>query len=197
MKRTDNTDNLVLTALMMGLVCLATFALKVPNPLTQGYVHLGDTFIFMSVLVLGKKNGAIASSVGAALADIFGGYVVFAAGTFVAKGLMAYVMGEFIQRGRLHEDRLAQEAASRGETWKPRLILSLAPYELLAMITGGLVEVVIYIFVNAIVYGNMAVGFVSVPGNTGQFICSMIVAVLLTHALLKTPARKFFRFVHR
>lgn len=197
MRRIEKTDNLVLTALMMGLVCLATFALKVPNPLTQGYVHLGDTFIFMSVLVLGKKNGAIASSVGAALADIFGGYVIFAVGTFIAKGLMAFIMGEFMERGRLHEDRLAEEAASRGDTWKPRLILSLAPYELLAMILGGLTEVVVYIFVNAIVYGNMAVGFVSVPGNIGQFICSMIVAVLLTHALLKTPARRFFAYVHR
>lgn len=197
MRRIEKTDNLVLTALMMGLVCLATFALKVPNPLTQGYVHLGDTFIFMSVLVLGKKNGAIASSVGAALADIFGGYVIFAVGTFIAKGLMAFIMGEFMERGRLHEDRLAEEAAGRGETWKPRLILSLAPYELLAMILGGLTEVVVYIFVNAIVYGNMAVGFVSVPGNIGQFICSMIVAVLLTHALLKTPARRFFAYVHR
>ena len=197
MRRIEKTDNLVLTALMMGLVCLATFALKVPNPLTQGYVHLGDTFIFMSVLVLGKKNGAIASSVGAALADIFGGYAIFAAGTFIAKGLMAIVMGEFMERGRHHEDRLAEEAAANGQTWSPRLILSLAPYELLAMVLGGLTEVVIYIFVNAIVYGNMAVGFVSVPGNIGQFACSMVVAVLLTHALLKTPAKRYFAFVHR
>ena len=197
MRRIEKTDNLVLTALMMGLVCLATFALKIPNPLTQGYVHIGDAFIFMSVLVLGKKNGAIASTVGAALADIFGGYVIFAVGTFIAKGLMAYVMGEFIERGRHHEDRLAEEAAANGQAWSPRLILSLAPYELLAMVLGGLTEVVIYIFVNAIVYGNMAVGFVSVPGNIGQFVCSMVVAVLLTHALLKTPAGKYFEFGHR
>lgn len=197
MRRIEKTDNLVLTALMMGLVCLATFALKVPNPLTQGYVHLGDTFIFMSVLVLGKKNGAIASSVGAALADIFGGYVIFALGTFIAKGLMAYIMGEFLERGRKHEDRLAEEAAAGGAVWEPRLFLSLAPYEFLAMVIGGFVEVVVYVFVNAIVYGNMAVGFVSIPGNTLQFVCSMVVAVLLVHALLKTPAKKYFAFAHR
>ena len=60
MRRVDKTDNLVLTAMMLCLVCLATYALKVPNPFTQGYVHLGDTFIFISVLTLGTKNGAIA-----------------------------------------------------------------------------------------------------------------------------------------
>ncbi len=197
MRRIDKTDDLVLTALMLGLVCLATFALKVPNPLTQGYVHLGDTFIFMSVLVLGKKNGAIASSVGAALADILGGYVIFAPGTFIAKGLMAFVMGEIVERGHKREDLLAEESALKGETWKPTLILSIAPYEFLAMILGGFTEVVIYIFVNAIVYGNIAVGFMSIPGNIGQFMCSMVVAVLLTHALLKTPAGKYFVFAHR
>ena len=99
MRRVEKTDNLVLTALMTCLVCLATYALKIPNPLTQGYVHIGDTFIFMSVLVLGKKNSAIASAVGAAMADIMGGYAIFAIGTFFAKGLMAFVMGLLIEKG--------------------------------------------------------------------------------------------------
>ena len=187
MKRVEKTDNLVLTAMMLCLVCLATYALKVPNPFTQGYVHLGDTFIFISVMVLGKKNGAIASSVGAALADIIGGYAIFAAGTFIAKGLMALVMGLFIEMG----------SRKASETGKDTLILSHSPYELIAMILGGLTEVIIYVFVNAIVYGNMTVGFLSIPGNIGQFACSMVVAVVLMHALLKTPVRKYLTFSHR
>ena len=190
MRRVEKTDNLVLTAMMLCLVCLATYALKVPNPFTQGYVHLGDTFIFISVLVLGKKNGAIASSVGAALADIMGGYAIFAIGTFIAKGLMAYVMGTFIELG-------AKKAAGNPDSGKGTLILSHSPYELLAMVLGGLTEVVIYIFVNAAVYGNFTVGLLSIPGNTGQFVCSMIVAVLLVHALLKTPVKRYLVFAHR
>ena len=187
MRRVDKTDNLVLTAMMLCLVCLATYALKVPNPFTQGYVHLGDTFIFISVLTLGKKNGAIASAVGAALADIFGGYAIFAVGTFIAKGLMAWVMGTFIEMG----------AHKATESDKDVRILSHSPYEIIAMVLGGLAEVIIYVFVNAAVYGNLNVGLLSIPGNIGQFVCSMIVAVVLVHALLKTPVSKYLTFAHR
>ena len=188
MRRADKADNLVLTALMTCLVCLATFALKIPNPLTQGYVHIGDTFIFMSVLVLGKKNGSIASAVGAAMADVMGGYAIFAIGTFFAKGLMALIMGLLIEKG--HERVLAN-----GES-KIR-IFSLAPYELIAMVIGGLTEVAVYVVVNALVYGNLTVGLLSIPGNAGQFAVSMVIAVVLTHALLKTPVKRYFAFANK
>ena len=194
MRREEKTDNLVLTALMTCLVCLATYALKIPNPFTQGYVHIGDTFIFMSVLVLGKKNGTIASSVGAALADIMGGYAIFAAGTFIAKGLMAFIMGLFIENGYSRHHAHEVSGASQSHQVK---ILSLAPYELIAMVLGGITEVIVYVFVNAIVYGNMTVGLVSIPGNCGQFIVSMVIATVLTHSLLKTPARRFFSFAEK
>ena len=202
MRRVEKTDNLVLTAMMLCLVCLATYALKVPNPFTQGYVHLGDTFIFISVLVLGKKNGAIASSVGAALADIIGGYAIFAIGTFIAKGLMAFVMGTFIEYGARHAARYDASAEKEGHTLpadhrNETLILSHSPYELLGMVLGGLTEVVVYVFVNAAVYGNFTVGLLSIPGNIGQFVCSMIVAVFLVHALLKTPVKRYLTFAHR
>jgi len=55
MARSEKTSKLVLTALMMCLVLLATIAIRIPAPFTQGYVHLGDTMIFISVLLLGKN----------------------------------------------------------------------------------------------------------------------------------------------
>ena len=58
MSNNDKTSKLVLTALMVCLVLLATYIIKIPSPFTQGYVHLGDTMIFLSVLLLGKKGGA-------------------------------------------------------------------------------------------------------------------------------------------
>ena len=193
MKRTEKTDNLVMTAMMLCLICLATYALKVPNPFTQGYVHLGDTFIFVAVLVLGKKNGAIAASVGAALADVIGGYAIFAIGTFIAKGLMAFVMGTFIEYGAKKDT----EKAASGTPVSRKKVLSHSPYELIGMILGGLTEVIVYVFVNAAVYGNFTVGLISIPGNTVQFVCSMIVAVVLVHALLQTPAKRYLVFAHR
>ncbi len=55
----DRTGKMVLTALMACLVLLATYMIRIPSPFTQGYIHLGDTMIFLSVLVLGKKTARL------------------------------------------------------------------------------------------------------------------------------------------
>ena len=95
MNRNEKTYTIVMTAMMTCLVLLTTYTFKIPTPF-QGYVHLGDAMIFLSVLVVGRKNGAVAAAFGSALADLLGGYVAFAPWTFVIKGLMALVMGWFI-----------------------------------------------------------------------------------------------------
>ena len=97
MTGTEKTNKLVLTALMVCLVLLATYIIKIPSPFTQGYVHLGDTMIFLSVLLLGKKGGAAAAGLGSALADLLGGYAAYAPWTFLIKALMAFIMGAFIE----------------------------------------------------------------------------------------------------
>ena len=54
----EKTYKLVMTGLMMCLVTMAIMLFKIP--VFQGYVHLGNSMMFMAVMVLGKKNGAIA-----------------------------------------------------------------------------------------------------------------------------------------
>ena len=62
--RENKTERLVLTALMTAIVFLGTIAIKIPVPLTQGYVHLGNAMVFISVLILGRKNGSFAAATG-------------------------------------------------------------------------------------------------------------------------------------
>ena len=59
--------------------------------MTQGYVHLGDTMVFLGVLMLGKRRGAAAAGLGSALADVLGGFAFWAPWTLVIKSLMAFV----------------------------------------------------------------------------------------------------------
>jgi hypothetical protein len=47
----------VLTGLMTAMVFVLTFTLKVPVPYTSGYIHLGDSMIYLSVIVLGPCMG--------------------------------------------------------------------------------------------------------------------------------------------
>ncbi len=93
-----NTKKTILTGLMMALVTVSTMVFIIPVPFTSGYIHLGDSMIFLSVLILGYRYGAVAAGVGSALADVFVGYANWAPWTLCIKGIMALMMGLAIEK---------------------------------------------------------------------------------------------------
>lgn len=78
---------------MTALVTVGTMVIKVPTPATQGYVNLGDAFIILSAFLFGPAMGFVAGGVGSALADILGGYAIWAPWTLVIKGFMGVIVG--------------------------------------------------------------------------------------------------------
>ncbi|MGN0292826.1 MAG: ECF transporter S component [Lachnospiraceae bacterium] len=90
--------DITVTALMAALVFAGTYYLKIPIPAMGGYIHLGDSMIFLTVCILGKKEGAIAGAIGAALADLLGGYAIWMVPTFFIKAIMALIMGVLAER---------------------------------------------------------------------------------------------------
>jgi uncharacterized membrane protein len=84
---------LAYTGLMTALVLISTWAIKIPVPFTDGYIHLGDSMIFIAAILLGWKYGAFAAGVGSALADIIGGYAHWAIPTLIIKALMGAIVG--------------------------------------------------------------------------------------------------------
>jgi len=78
---------------LMVVVALITLFIRIPLP-SRGYFNFGDVAVVFSGLVLGsltqKRNfwwGAGAGGIGSALADILGGFFMFAPITLVAKGV--------------------------------------------------------------------------------------------------------------
>ena len=179
MSGTEKTNKLVMTALMMCLIILATMIFKVPIPFTQGYVHLGDAMIFLSVLLLGWKYGALAAGVGSALGDILGGFAVWAPWTFAIKGTMAIIMGLFI----------AELIKNPGHS-----MFGIPVKQLIGMILGGLFMTAGYYVAEGAIYGNWVAPMLGVPWNIGQFTVGMVIATILAAALYRTPARKVFTY---
>lgn len=93
-----NMHKLILTSLMTAMVTVSTMAIMIPVPFTGGYIHAGDSMIFLAVLILGWRYGAFASGVGSALADMLSGYANWAFFTLVIKGFMAVFMGTAIEK---------------------------------------------------------------------------------------------------
>ena len=81
------TKKLVLTALSTALILCATLLIQIPLPF--GYVNLGDGFVLLSAFMLGPFWGSLAAGIGSALADVFGGYALYAPATFLIKATMA------------------------------------------------------------------------------------------------------------
>ena len=159
--------NMVLMGLMTCLVIVATMFIKIPIPMTQGYVHLGDSMIFLGVLILGKKNGSLAAAIGSAMGDILGGYAFWAPWTLIIKFIMAFILGIFVER-----------FDKKGE--------------IIGMIIAGVFMTAGYYVASSIMYGSWIVTLADIPWNVGQFVVGMILAGVLYKALDKTPAKKYF-----
>ena len=180
MKTQNNaTMKIVMCALMMCLIMVAILFIRIPIPFTQGYVHPGDAMIFLAVLVLGWKYGAIAAAFGGMLGDVLGGFAAWAPWTFAIKGIMAIIMGIII------------EAAFRKvNAGKTRIIVM----EIVAMVIAGAVMTFGYYVAEGIMYGNWITAAIGIPWNIGQFAVGMVLALILAEALCKTPIKTYFTY---
>ncbi|EOD00710.1 ECF transporter S component [Caldisalinibacter kiritimatiensis] len=89
-----NTKKLTYGGLMTALVFVATaFVPQIPIPFTQGYVHLGDSMVFVAAILLGWQYGAIAGGLGSALADLYLGFYIWILPTLIIKALMGAIVG--------------------------------------------------------------------------------------------------------
>ena len=172
-------NQIVMTAMFMGMIIALTMIIRVPIPGTHGYIHLGDSMIFLAVLALGKKNGAIAAGFGSALADVIGGYAIYAPVTLVVKALMAVVVAAFIEQAlkRGHFAGTAGKAVIAG-----------------GMIAGGALMVAGYYAAEVVMYGNFIVPLSGVWMNALQCSVGAVLALMLDHSLQNTPAGRMFAY---
>jgi uncharacterized membrane protein len=82
-----------LVIILAGATAALTIVVRVPIPGTGGYLNFGDIAVVFCGLFLGKKMGPLAGGLGSALADIIGGFFIYAPITLVAKGLEGFIAG--------------------------------------------------------------------------------------------------------
>ena len=80
-----------LIAVMSGLVTVATFLVRIPNPM-GGYFNLGDAAVFAVALTFNPIIGGFAGGIGSAIADVIG-FPLFAIPTLIIKGTEGFLAG--------------------------------------------------------------------------------------------------------
>jgi len=81
-----STKNLLITALFAATITALTLFPKIPAP--PGYIHLGDSMIFLAACILPFPCALAAAAVGGALADYISGYPLYIIPTIIVKSLI-------------------------------------------------------------------------------------------------------------
>ena len=84
------TQYYVTTALMIALVMSVTLVTKIELPM--GYLNLGDLVVLVISSIMPLRIAVIAAGVGSALADLFGGYPLYAIFTFFIKIIEVFIV---------------------------------------------------------------------------------------------------------
>jgi uncharacterized membrane protein len=163
------TFDLILTAMSIALVFVATLLLNIKLPITAngGLVHLGTAMLFIISIVFGPKKGAIAGAIGMGLFDLVSGWTLWAPISFLARGLQGYLVG-----------KIAWSNGRNGGS---------VGFNILAAVISVPFMLAIYYVGEAIIFGNFVVPAASIPGNIVQNAVGLIVAIPVAIALKKTP----------
>lgn len=153
------TKTLVMTALMAALIFIATYLIRIPNPATGGYSHLGDCMIFLAVVMLGRKYGAVAAAIGGGMSDLLAGAAVWIVPTLIIKYIMAFIMGTIIQKAP--------------ESHK---------LQLLGAAAGGIFQIIAYTLAKIVIIG-VGPAVLSIPNVTIQTIVGIIVFIVISKLL--------------
>ena len=89
MKKKESLFRKTYTAVFSAIILFSTMLVKFSTGLGKGYIHFGDCFIYISACVLPFPYCLIAGALGGALADILGGYAIWAIPTAIIKILIA------------------------------------------------------------------------------------------------------------
>lgn len=177
-----NVTTLIFTALLTAITVVTTMFLKVP--LGVGYVHLGDSIVFLAVLVLPLPYAIFVGAVGTALADVFSGYAAWSPWSL---GIMAVcVIVTRLVAGNGPGATMPRKTV--------KTILTIPMRELTGYLAGIICVAAGYCVAEIFIYGASIAAFASIPFNLAQAATGAVVAVLLSTVLYKTPIATNFAY---
>ena len=167
--RDNKIKDLVESSLIIALICVGIMVLQIPT--NGGYIHLGDSIIFVSVVILGKRRGALAAGLGGFLADFLSPYAIWAVPTFIIKYIMAYIMGAIVEK----------QHAKNKYSW------------ILGATIGSVWQVFGYALAGTIMF-NLNTALADIPSNVIQSISGAVIAIVIIFAASKTSlSKKLFK----
>lgn len=152
------------TAIFTAIILLSTMLITFSTGLGEGYIHFGDCFIYLTACVLPFPYCLVASALGGALADILGGYAIWAIPTAIIKTLIALPFA------------LACKKEKSEKILNKRIALM--------PIVSGIITILGYFAAECVLY-SVASATLSIIGNSIQAVASGILFYITATALDK------------
>lgn len=168
-----NVKKICLTGLMAAMVTVCTAFIKIPTGINAGYLHFGDSMIYISGCILGPW-ALLASAIGGALADILAGSPQWAIATAIIKALNAV---PFII--------MAAEYKKKNNTVKV-----VNKYTSPMVIVSGLITIFGYLLAEGIMY-SFPSALTSVPFSIVQAVGSAIIFFVVGKIFDKANLQKY------
>ena len=164
----SKTRTLVSAALLATLVCITTaYFLHIPVG-NGGYVHIGDTFIYLAAVLLPTPYAAMSAAIGAGLSDILTGSANWVIATIIIKPIMVLFF-----------------------TSKSTKIIN--GRNVFAAIIAGIVGTFLYMIATGIMYGFVGAFVLSLIGliqPIGSFIVFIIIGLVFDKFKIKEMMKK-------
>lgn len=173
MKKTD-LKKITLTAIFAALIAVMTAFIKVPTGINEGYLHFGDSMIYLAACLLGPYT-AVAAALGGALADILAGAAVWAIPTAIIKACNSV---PFIIATAMY-------VKNKGS----HKIIHLST--LLMTVVSGLITIFGYLLAEGLMY-SFPSALTSVPFSIIQATGSAIIFILVGYTLDAVKIQKYF-----
>lgn len=149
------------TAIFTAIILLATSVIKFSTGLGEGYIHLGDSFVYLTACILPFPYCLVAGALGGGLADILSGYAIWAIPTMIIKMLNAI---PFMLVCRKHKSSK-----------------NLSKHTVLMTFVSGIITIFGYFVTECILY-SVASATLSLLGNTIQAVASGIIFIIIAKA---------------
>ena len=175
-KQNNRLYTVVLSSVFTAIITVMTFSIKVPSH--NGYIHLGDSVIYLAACLLPTPYAVICAGIGGMLADSLGGFIIYIIPTFIIKSLLALVFNS-------KSDKILNK----------RNIAALVPASIITIFGYYIAEAVIVCLSSSADTGSFFRHILSpvpwtaalycIPGNITQAVGSAIVFILIAIALDK------------
>lgn len=175
-KTRKNVQAISLTGLMAALIVVMTAFVKVPTGINTGYIHLGDSMVYLAGCLIAGPAGALAGAIGGALADVLAGAPQWAIASAIIKAINAVPFIIIASRYKKQNGK----------------IKIITPLTIAMTIVSGIITVGGYFIAEGIMYSFTA-AIPSIPFNIIQAVGSAIAFVLIGLALDAVKINKLIK----